>query len=204
MSRVTGGTESTQSELRAEVQSLKAALAAAKAGETNDLRYRLAEAQERLRELKAETTPRQEGRKSAFSLDGPGGSFSEFHSWKRMQSFLTNNDTRRGEMWTAVTDALARLSGRQRDVLTMRLQGRSGTEIATRLGVDKSTVSRVEKQAMGNLKRHTALLRAVMECRDADGLVDGAKLNAALGQNLFGDQYALLAAMREPRGGGSP
>ncbi|MTI81394.1 MAG: RNA polymerase sporulation sigma factor SigG [Firmicutes bacterium] len=55
----------------------------------------------------------------------------------------------------AIRDALSRLSGREKHILTLRFfEGKTQMEVAEEIGISQAQVSRLEKAALGHMKKH--------------------------------------------------
>ena len=64
----------------------------------------------------------------------------------------TDSTTARNEF--LVRDAVAKLPERERNILTLRyIQGRTQVEVAREIGISQAQVSRLEKSAIGNIRR---------------------------------------------------
>lgn len=67
------------------------------------------------------------------------------------------DETQSEERWTervALRDAIARLADREKKILMLRYyEGKTQTEISTEVGISQAQVSRLEKNALGILRR---------------------------------------------------
>ncbi len=67
------------------------------------------------------------------------------------------DETQSEELWTervALKDAIARLAERERKILTLRYyEGKTQTEISAEVGISQAQVSRLEKNAIGALRK---------------------------------------------------
>lgn len=67
------------------------------------------------------------------------------------------DETQSEELWTervALKDAISRLAERERKILTLRYyEGKTQTEISAEVGISQAQVSRLEKNAIGALRK---------------------------------------------------
>ena len=67
------------------------------------------------------------------------------------------DETQSDEIWTervALREAIGRLSERERKILQLRyFEGKTQTEISAEVGISQAQVSRLEKNAIGNIRR---------------------------------------------------
>ncbi len=67
------------------------------------------------------------------------------------------DETQSEQIWTervALREAIARLSERERTILTLRYyEGKTQTEISAEVGISQAQVSRLEKNALGSIRR---------------------------------------------------
>ncbi len=67
------------------------------------------------------------------------------------------DETQSEELWTervALKDAISRLAERERRILTLRYyEGKTQTEISAEVGISQAQVSRLEKNAIGALRK---------------------------------------------------
>lgn len=67
------------------------------------------------------------------------------------------DETQSDEIWTeqvALREAIDRLSERERRILTLRYyEGKTQTEISAEVGISQAQVSRLEKNALGNIRK---------------------------------------------------
>ena len=67
------------------------------------------------------------------------------------------DETQSDEIWTervALREAIARLSERERKILQLRyFEGKTQTEISAEVGISQAQVSRLEKNAIGSIRK---------------------------------------------------
>ena len=93
----------------------------------------------------------------------------QFVDWVRQDTDEEPDDAR-AQMRKILCGGIASISGRQREILLLWSDGLRGKEIADRLGVDKTTVSRTLKRAKARVKRVSETRIAIDQLRDEDRL----------------------------------
>ena len=93
----------------------------------------------------------------------------QFLDWLQQDS-EEDTDVAKMQMRRILRGGIDSISSRQREILLLWSDGLRGTEIAERLGVDKTTVSRTLKRAKANVKRLTETRLAVEQLRDDNRL----------------------------------
>lgn len=93
----------------------------------------------------------------------------QYLNWRQADDEPDGDRARLGQ---AAVRGLARLSSRQRELLALHLEGRSGREIAAALGLRSSTVSRTLARAKKNLREEAERAAAGERLRGESARVD--------------------------------
>ncbi len=97
----------------------------------------------------------------------------QFLDWQETAQSLDDEiDEGRQRLRKAAVQGLDRLTPKQRRILTLYLQGIPGTEIAQKLGVNKSTVSRILRRAKHKVRADAEQTVTGAGIRDEKGRVD--------------------------------
>lgn len=97
------------------------------------------------------------------------GDRQQFIDWVRQDTEGASAGAR-AELKRMLRDGLASVSSRQREILLLYAEGLKLTEIAHKLGVDESTVSRTLKRAKQNIASLTEVQQAIERLRDGNQL----------------------------------